>query len=180
MTDLDPEQAFRAHHGFVMDYFLSRLRYRHALAEDLASEAWVKIIKSADTYQERGTLLRWIKTVCRSVYADYVRGLPKASEVALEDSVGHPSLSYDLKLDPRFEYGMGVADMLALLDDHPKYRDVLRLIYQEGMQPVEIYTRNGWTKRSLQSAQRNGLELLHRRLFGTNRPGACRLGSRTR
>ena len=68
---LEFEAVYRANVGQVTAFFARRCRDPQQVA-DLTSQTFVEAIKSADTFQGRGTPTAWLIAIARRVYANHL------------------------------------------------------------------------------------------------------------
>src|SRR5579871_6140985 len=79
---IDFESVYRENAGRITAYFARRCHDPQQVA-DLCSETFVQAIRSAKTYEGRGTAAAWLVSIARRVYANHV-----AEEVAGREMVG--------------------------------------------------------------------------------------------
>ncbi|MBI5545902.1 MAG: sigma-70 family RNA polymerase sigma factor, partial [Deltaproteobacteria bacterium] len=66
------EQLVRRHRGAVFN-FLLRLSGNRQRAEDLLQETWLKVVRSAGTYEARAKFTTWVYTIARNLCMDAMR-----------------------------------------------------------------------------------------------------------
>ena len=76
----------------VARYIFVRIGNQHE-AEDLASETFVKALRSLDSYEERGLpMAAWVFKIAHNVVVDYLRKTSKRQMVRIDDvSVADPT-----------------------------------------------------------------------------------------
>jgi RNA polymerase sigma-70 factor (ECF subfamily) len=79
------EVLFDRHYSGLLRYFLG-LTANRAVAEDLAQEVFLRVLKYRHTYQPGAGVRPWMYSVARNVFADYL-GKQKP-EVALPEEAG--------------------------------------------------------------------------------------------
>lgn len=98
---------------------------RHADAEDVTQEAFVKLLYKAPSFADAGHERRWLLRVTANLCKDQLRGFWRKRAVALEGD-------YPIR-DPET---FGVAEAIVALPE--KYKAVLHLHYYEGYSVAEI------------------------------------------
>ena len=98
---------------------------RHADAEDVTQEAFVKLLYKAPSFADAGHERRWLLRVTANLCRDQLRGFWRKRAVALEGD-------YPIR-DPET---FGVAEAIVALPE--KYKAVLHLHYYEGYSVAEI------------------------------------------
>ena len=98
---------------------------RHADAEDVTQEAFLKLLYKAPPFADAGHERRWLLRVTANLCRDQLRGFWRKRAVALEGD-------YPIR-DPEI---FGVAEAIVALPE--KYKAVLHLHYYEGYSVAEI------------------------------------------
>ena len=98
---------------------------RHADAEDVTQEAFVKLLYKAPSFADAGHERRWLLRVTANLCKDQLRGFWRKRAVALEGD-------YPIR-DPET---FGVAEAIVALPE--KYKAVLHLHYYEGYTAPQI------------------------------------------
>lgn len=98
---------------------------RHADAEDVTQEAFLKLLYKAPPFADAGHERRWLLRVTANLCRDQLRGFWRKRAVALEGD-------YPIR-DPET---FGVAEAIVALPE--KYKAVLHLHYYEGYSVAEI------------------------------------------
>ena len=98
---------------------------RHADAEDVTQEAFVKLLYKAPSFADAGHERRWLLRVTANLCRDQLRGFWRKRAVALEGD-------YPIRDPETFE----VAEAIVALPE--KYKAVLHLHYYEGYSVAEI------------------------------------------
>ncbi|WP_240470814.1 RNA polymerase sigma factor SigE [Haematomicrobium sanguinis] len=175
------EEIVRQHGAQVM-----RLAYRltgnkHD-AEDLAQEAFVRVIKSLDTFQP-GTMGGWLHRITTNLFLDQARrksrirfdALLASDDSRLSTDVGGPERSYELNNLDR--------DIIqALAELQPEYRAAVVLSDLEGFSYDEVATMLGIKLGTVRSRIHRGRVQLREKLAHraprskVQRPKAPKLG----
>lgn len=156
--------------------FLARLSRRPDVAEDLLEETWVRVIEHAGRLRPDTRLAPWLFTVARNLYFSYCR--TRALDDGLTASIGlwplampHPS-PYEATAANELERRVETA--LASL---PRvYREVLLLVWVEGLTPAEAALVCGIRADALRQRLSRGRALLAEELRRTDEPGIAVLG----
>ena len=156
--------------------FLARLSRRPDVAEDLLEETWVRVIEHAGRLRPDTRLAPWLFTVARNLYFSFCR--TRALDDGLTASIGlwplampHPS-PYEATAANELERRVETA--LASL---PRvYREVLLLVWVEGLTPAEAALVCGIRADALRQRLSRGRALLAEELRRTDEPGIAVLG----
>ena len=156
--------------------FLARLSRRPDVAEDLLEETWVRVIEHAGRLRPDTRLAPWLFTVARNLYFSYCR--TRVLDDGLTASIGlwplampHPS-PYEATAANELERRVETA--LASL---PRvYREVLLLVWVEGLTPAEAALVCGIRADTLRQRLSRGRALLTEELRRTDEPGIAVLG----
>lgn len=105
--------------------------------EDLEQEVYIKVIKNADKYEEKGNFKSWINTIARNVSIDYLKSarfkketLSNEEEDTIFCNVKDKKPTPELKLIQN-EEGKRIYDEINKLK--PKLREVIVLTEFEGL-----------------------------------------------
>ena len=66
------EELFRTYHNDVYRYLYS-LSHDASLSEDLASEVFLKVVKSIGTFRGESDIKTWLFSIARHEWYDYLR-----------------------------------------------------------------------------------------------------------
>jgi len=167
------EQLVRRHRGAVYN-FLLRLSGNRQRAEDLLQETWLKVVRSAGTYEARARFTTWVYTIARNLCMDAMRkdSYRKADsldatqgdgedERALGEKVPSPDALPDRAahaqaLRPVLEKALGKLPM--------EQREVFLLREYHGVQFKEIAQVTGVPENTVKSRMRYALEALRKQL----------------
>jgi len=78
------EKVFRAWKDPVYGYVL-RMVGDQALAQDLTQDIFLRVMRSAGTYDHRGRLRQWLFTIASNIVTDHRRRTKRRREVLLEE-----------------------------------------------------------------------------------------------
>ena len=156
--------------------FLARLSRRPDVAEDLLEETWVRVIEHAGRLRPDTRLAPWLFTVARNLYFSYCR--TRVLDDGLTASIGlwplampHPS-PYEATAANELERRVETA--LASL---PRvYREVLLLVWVEGLTPAEAALVCGIRADALRQRLSRGRAMLAEELRRSDEPGIAVLG----
>lgn len=125
------EELYRRFFSVARDAALKILHDR-ILAEDVAQEVLWRVWREADTYDStRGSLQAWISIIAHNMAIDYLRSPLIRAESIDATQVASPSLTVEEM----------TAVVLALDRLHPIEREVLTLMFYEGLSHAEIARR---------------------------------------
>ncbi len=84
----ESKKAFRLlfdrHGGLVLGY-CTRLLTDRSLAEDVAQDVWMKVLKNASTYESRNQLRPWLLTIARNTSLNILRSRKSWVELDVEN-----------------------------------------------------------------------------------------------
>jgi RNA polymerase sigma-70 factor (ECF subfamily) len=78
------EKVFRAWKDPVYGYVL-RMVGDQALAQDLTQDVFLRVMRSARTYDHRGRLRQWLFTIASNIVTDHLRRTKRRREVLVEE-----------------------------------------------------------------------------------------------
>ena len=78
------EKVFRAWKDPVYGYVL-RMIGDQALAQDLTQDVFLRVMRSAGTYDHRGRLRQWLFTIASNIVTDHLRRMKRRREVLVEE-----------------------------------------------------------------------------------------------
>jgi RNA polymerase sigma-70 factor (ECF subfamily) len=131
-----------------------------AIAEDLTSEVFVRVVDSIDRFRYRGRpLLAWLYTIARNLVADHRRRSGRRPLVPLDE--GRPALAEgpEERAARRFAQLRVVKAIRHLTEDQ---RQVILLKFVEGMSNAEAASVLGKSVGSVKSLQHRALAALRR------------------
>jgi len=104
-------------------------------AEDLASETFVRALKSLDSYQERGLPMEaWIFKIAHNLIIDYLRRASKKQMVPIDDVVIQDSANTEEAAESDIQIGK-VSEALKLLPQ--SQREVIELRFFADLSSIE-------------------------------------------
>lgn len=132
MTDEMKESLYNDYYRKVFGYLKGKTSNYH-LAEDLASDVFMKVYSKADTFDEtKSSVSTWIYTITRNTLTDYFRSRKVFEEIPEELSDGSDIEATVLDNETLEE----LADALEKLDE--RERDIIILRYYKGMKLKDI------------------------------------------
>jgi len=152
---------------------------RHAEAEDLSQEIFLKVFKSLDKFNRDADFSTWLGSVARHYCIDHYRASKREREVLVEDllafdhapaSSGNPQRALEDR-DARGLVRRGL-DQLA-----PKLREAVVLRDLQGLSYQEMAERLGLPEGTVKSRINRGREELMRRLRKAQQPSRPRAGA---
>ena len=152
---------------------------RHAEAEDLTQEIFLKVYKSLDKFNRDADFSTWLGSVARHYCIDHYRASKREREVLVDDLLafdhaaansGNPQRALEDR-DVRGLVRRGL-DQLA-----PKLREAVVLRDLQGLSYQEMAERLGLPEGTVKSRINRGREELVRRLRKAQQPGRPRAGA---
>jgi RNA polymerase sigma-70 factor (ECF subfamily) len=150
------EELYDRYTPLIYPVMLRILRSR-ADAEDALQETWVKVWRTASTYDgRRGPVAAWLLTVARTRALDRYRSSASRKRAEAQAETVLPPPAEDPSSRPaRNEIGQRVRIALGSLE--PQHRRVLESAYFDGLSQMEIAARLGaplgtvksWTRQAL-------------------------------
>jgi len=144
-----------------------RYCYNHAVAEEMAQEAFLKIFRSLGQWRGEGRLSTWMFAVASNVYRSQVRR-KKLPKVPLE-TIGEFA-AQRIEQDELDERQRGELVRRAVLGLPAKYRDALTLFYFHEMDVRQAAKSLGVSEGTLKSQLHRGRGLLERKLGAVLKP----------
>ncbi|MBC8068323.1 MAG: sigma-70 family RNA polymerase sigma factor [Deltaproteobacteria bacterium] len=136
---MDPASLFRHHHMAVFRYLLRRTGDRGA-AEELMQETFVRVVRHADDYDERGHERAWLFGIARNLATNWARGRERRPTEVLGELGGD---EHDASA------AMVLARLLAALPELE--RELLLLREVAGLDYAEIAETTGLTIAAVRS-----------------------------
>lgn len=167
------ETLVRRHRGAVYN-FLFRLCGQRQRAEDLLQETWLKVVRSAPTYETKAKFTTWVFTIARNHWVDAMRKDHYRKADSLDAPVGDESdarplveqvegseaapdrSAFNRALQPSIERALAALP--------PEQREVFLLREYHGVAFREIADVTGVPENTVKSRMRYALEGLRRSL----------------
>jgi RNA polymerase sigma-70 factor, ECF subfamily len=136
MIMANPDKIFLKHYNQYKDkiftFFLYRVNFNRAIAEDLTSEAFIKALENFDSFDENRSFQAWIYTIAGNHLKNYYRTCNR--EVDLEYAKDktrefHNSLNASLELE-------AIMEKIHMLETY--HKEVLLLRFVDGLSNTEI------------------------------------------
>ena len=138
MTPDEVGQLYETTHPTLTAYFSARLAPAHRhLAEDFASDVFVRALRSCDTYQDRGAPVEaWLYAIARNLLTDHGRRVQRQPVASLERCSTAPADATAERALMHADDVTVVAGALAGLTT--EQRRVVTLAYWHGYREPEI------------------------------------------
>jgi RNA polymerase sigma-70 factor (ECF subfamily) len=131
-----------------------------AVAEDLASEVFVRVVTKIDRFNYRGRpLLAWLYTIARNLIADHHRSAGKRHSTSLEEGSAVSSFNLDDVVEQRLARARLFKATSRLTEDQ---RQVILLKFVEGYDNEAVAEVVGKSVGSVKSLQHRALAALRR------------------
>lgn len=172
----DPEaiaELYEQYWGLVFRFCYRRTSNTH-MAEDLATDVFVRLIKKVDTFEWRGTALgAWLLVVARNIIADRFKSKPYQKEVHCGAGVDYasdyaaPEASPEDVATDRVTYDLVIRALDRL--ESREQREVLQIRYLEDLSVEETAARLGTTVGAVKALTYRAVRSM-RRLFPDGSP----------
>ena len=150
------------HYDAVYRYCYYRVHNVH-LAQDLASEVFVRMVEKLDTFRQRGRpLLAWLYTIARNLIADQHRRGHQTSQLPLDEAseVGSDGTDDLVQgMDRRLQADCLAAALKHLTEDQ---RQVILLRFMEDLNHSEVARIVGKSEGATKALQHRALKSLRR------------------
>ena len=155
--------------GLFEEYYDRIARYANARigdqreAEDIASEVFVKALKSLDTFEERGLPMgAWLFKIAHNLVVDYHRRRSQRQTVDLEkveiQADNNPAMEAEMTLEME-----RVRQAMTNLTE--EQREILRLRFYGGLSSAEVGAMMGKSDGAVREAQSAALKKLRMKLI---------------
>ena len=155
--------------GLFEEYYDRIARYANARigdqreAEDIASEVFVKALKSLDTFEERGLPMgAWLFKIAHNLVVDYHRRRSQRQTVDLEkveiQADNNPAMEAEMTLEME-----RVRQAMTNLSE--EQREILRLRFYGGLSSAEVGAMMGKSDGAVREAQSAALKKLRMKLI---------------
>lgn len=151
----------------VARYIFVRIGNEHE-AEDLASETFVRALRSLDSYQERGLPMEaWVFKIAHNIVVDYIRKAGKKQTVNLDQvMIANPNNPEEVVVSN--DQLARVSRALKHLT--PAQREVIALRFHSDMSSIECGKILGKKPGTVREMQRAAIESLRRALYEEDLP----------
>lgn len=149
------EQCIRAHQDSVYAYLL-RLSGRPDVAEDIAQEAFVRVLLNLDRYDPRYRFSTWLFTIARRLYINACQKLKPVYDTDAASS-SWTGARPDLAMD-RSEWDTGARDALqrSLMQLSPEQREIIVLFHQHDWSIAQVAEHMGMPEGTVKSHLHRG------------------------
>jgi RNA polymerase sigma-70 factor (ECF subfamily) len=131
-TDKNFLRYYKSFKDKIFTYFLYRVNFNHALAEDLTSDVFLKALKHFASFDPTRSFQSWIYTIARNHLLNYYRTVYREIDLAqAEQAISNFSSHLEASLELQ-----RVIRKIQVLD--PYHRDVLLLRFVDGLSNSEI------------------------------------------
>ena len=155
--------------GLFEEYYDRIARYANARigdqreAEDIASEVFVKALKSLDTFEERGLPMgAWLFKIAHNLVVDYHRRRSQRQTVDLEkveiQADSNPAMEAEMTLEME-----RIRQAMTNLTE--EQREILRLRFYGGLSSAEVGAMMGKSDGAVREAQSAALKKLRMKLI---------------
>lgn len=170
------EQLVQRHRAAVFN-FLLRLLGDRARAEDLLQETWLKVVRSAPSYEKKAKFTTWLYTIARNLCVDASRRDRHRVAASLDQAAGADPdgdarplvdrIPDSRPMPDRAAHGLQVREAieLALKKIPEEQREVFLLREYAGVPFKEIADVTGVPENTVKSRMRYALEGLRRALL---------------
>lgn len=128
-------------HRRSLHHFLLRLTRREDLAEDIAQDAFVRVLRHLDRFDERFRFSTWLFTIARRLWINHIQ---KFKPISDSETVGNreADAGSESAIDRRERRELAEAAVSRALDGlNPRQREIVELFHGRGLPIDEIATR---------------------------------------
>lgn len=143
----------------------------HAMAEDMAQEAFIRAFRALHTFRGDAAFSTWLTAIAMNSYRTFLRSRPPAPTLIDVVSTSATDAVSQLLTEER---ASTIRKLVLLLPK--RYREPLTLFYFEEMNVAKTASILGIPEGTLKARLYRGRELLKRRLAETPRPEGDRHG----
>ena len=138
------EELFRTYHNDVYRYLYS-LSHDASLSEDLASEVFLKVVKSIGTFRGESDIKTWLFSIARHEWYDYLR---KKNRQIRTEALTEVYESMDLGPEAKYHSQEVIERIYHLLEREPERTRNIVLMRLDGYSFYEIGTKFGISESS--------------------------------
>jgi len=128
------EELFRTYHNDVYRYLYS-LSHDASLSEDLASEVFLKVVKSIGTFRGEADIKTWLFSIARHEWYDYLR---KKNRQIRTEAMTEFCESMDLGPEARYHTQEIIRRIYRLLEQEPERTRNIVMMRLDGYSFYEI------------------------------------------
>jgi RNA polymerase sigma-70 factor (ECF subfamily) len=140
--DAEALEALINGHRLSLHHFLLRLTRREDVAEDIAQEAFVRVLRNLDRFDERFRFSTWLFTIARRLWINYIQKFrPVPDSDIIDGRAGHGEGPRDVAEmnERRGRASQAVAHALESLN--PRQREIVELFHGRQLAIQEIAHR---------------------------------------
>ena len=138
------EELFRTYHNDVYRYLYS-LSHEPSLSEDLASEVFLKVVKSIGTFRGEADIKTWLFSIARHEWYDYLR---KKNRQIRTEAMTEFCESMDLGPEARYHTQEIIRRIYRLLEQEPERTRSIVMMRLDGYSFYEIGQKFGISESS--------------------------------
>ena len=138
------EELFRTYHNDVYRYLYS-LSHEPSLSEDLASEVFLKVVKSIGTFRGEADIKTWLFSIARHEWYDYLR---KKNRQIRTEAMTEFCESMDLGPEARYHTQEIIRRIYRLLEQEPERTQNIVMMRLDGYSFYEIGQKFGISESS--------------------------------
>ena len=138
------EELFRTYHNDVYRYLYS-LSHDASLSEDLASEVFLKVVKSIGTFRGEADIKTWLFSIARHEWYDYLR--KKNRQIRIE-AMTEFCESMDLGPEAQYHTQEIIRRIYRLLEQEPERTRSIVMMRLDGYSFYEIGQKYGISESS--------------------------------
>lgn len=138
------EELFRTYHNDVYRYLYS-LSHDASLSEDLASEVFLKVVRSIGTFRGEADIKTWLFSIARHEWYDYLR---KKNRQIRTEAMTELFESMDLGPEARYHTQEIIRRIYRLLEQEPERNRNIVLMRLDGYSFYEISQKYGISESS--------------------------------
>lgn len=138
------EELFRTYHNDVYRYLYS-LSHDASLSEDLASEVFLKVVKSIGSFRGEADIKTWLFSIARHEWYDYLR---KKNRQIRTEAMTEFFESIDLGPEARYHTQEIIRRIYRLLEQEPERTRNIVLMRLDGYSFYEISQKYGISESS--------------------------------
>lgn len=138
------EELFRTYHNDVYRYLYS-LSHDTSLSEDLASEVFLKVVKSIGTFRGEADIKTWLFSIARHEWYDYLR---KKNRQIRTEAMTEFCESMDLGPEAQYHTQEIIRQIYSLLEQEPERTRSIVMMRLDGYSFYEIGQKFGISESS--------------------------------